>query len=66
MYKRQVLDVGCAKGFFLHDLKIALPGINVKGIDISKYAIENCIETVKNDLLVASADNLPFEDNSLI
>jgi ubiquinone/menaquinone biosynthesis C-methylase UbiE len=59
-----VLDVGCAKGFFLHDLKIALPGINIKGIDISKYAIENCIGTVKNDLSVASADDLPFEDNS--
>lgn len=24
-----VLDVGCKKGFFLHDMKIALPGIKV-------------------------------------
>ena len=59
-----VLDVGCAKGFLLHDLKIALPGIKVKGIDISDYAIINSIDTVKTDLLVASADNLPFADNS--
>lgn len=59
-----VLDVGCAKGFLLHDLKIALPGIKVKGIDVSDYAIMNSIDTVKTDLLVASADNLPFADNS--
>jgi len=59
-----VLDVGCAKGFFLHDLKAALPGITVKGIDISEYAIENCIDTVKSDLFVASADSLPFENHS--
>jgi SAM-dependent methyltransferase len=59
-----VLDVGCAKGFLLHDLKIALPGIKVKGIDVSDYAIMNSIDTVKTDLLVASADKLPFADNS--
>ena len=27
-----VLDFGCKKGFFLHDLKQALPGIKVKGV----------------------------------
>ena len=59
-----ILDVGCAKGFMLHDFKKNIPGIKVKGIDISKYAINNCIESVKNDLVVADALNLPFDDNS--
>ena len=59
-----ILDVGCAKGFMLHDFKKLIPGIKVSGIDISNYAISNCIETVKSDLLVADARDLPFEDNS--
>ncbi len=38
--KSSVLDVGCAKGFMLHDLAEYIPGITVKGVDISKYAIK--------------------------
>ena len=60
----RVLDVGCAKGFFLHDLKEALPGIDVQGVDISQYAIENSIETVRDFLSVGDARKLEFEDNS--
>ncbi len=59
-----VLDVGCGKGFMLHDLKKALPEINIAGIDISNYAIDNCIETMKPFLQVADARDLPFSDNS--
>ena len=59
-----ILDVGCAKGFMLHDFKKIIPDIKVKGIDISKYAINNSIESVKNDLIVADALNVPFDDNS--
>lgn len=60
----RVLDVGCAKGFFLHDLKEALPRIDVRGVDISQYAIENSIETVRDFLSVGDARKLEFEDNS--
>jgi SAM-dependent methyltransferase len=38
-----VLDVGCAKGFMLHDMVELIPGIRCKGVDISQYAIENAI-----------------------
>ena len=38
-----VLDVGCAKGFMMHDMTALIPGITVKGIDISSYAIDNAI-----------------------
>ncbi len=59
-----LLDVGCAKGFMLHDIAEAIPGINLKGIDISDYAITNAIEDVRKDMQVADARELPFEDNS--
>ena len=59
-----LLDVGCAKGFMLHDLAEALPGINVAGIDVSSYAIDNCLETMKPYLQVADARKLPFQENS--
>ena len=60
----QVLDVGCAKGFFLHDLCEAVPGISIKGLDISQYAIDNAIEDVKPFLQVGSATSLPYENDA--
>jgi len=59
-----LLDVGCAKGFMLHELAGFIPGITVKGIDISQYAIENAIEDMKPHLQVANATHLPFPDKS--
>ena len=59
-----LLDVGCAKGFMLHDLAELIPGIIVKGVDISKYAIENAIPDMKLHVEVANATNLPFKDDS--
>jgi len=59
-----LLDVGCAKGFMLYDLSLLIPGIKVKGIDISEYAIENALPEVKDDVHVADARDLPFENNS--
>lgn len=59
-----LLDVGCAKGFMLHDLRELIPGITVRGIDVSDYAIENSIESVRDYVSVADARKLPFEDNS--
>jgi SAM-dependent methyltransferase len=62
--RSSILDVGCAKGFMLHDLVELVPGIQVKGIDISEYAINNAIEDMKDYLQVADAKDLPFADNS--
>jgi ubiquinone/menaquinone biosynthesis C-methylase UbiE len=60
----KILDVGCAKGFMIHDFSEMIPGIEVQGIDISNYAIENCMPSVKEFVQVADARDLPFEDNS--
>ena len=59
-----VLDVGCAKGFMLHDMAELIPGITVKGIDVSSYAIENALDDVKPHVQVADARALPFPDKS--
>ena len=59
-----LLDVGCAKGFMLYDLKQALPEMTVRGIDISQYAIENGKEEVRDFLDVGNCLELPYEDNS--
>ncbi|MEP7702968.1 class I SAM-dependent methyltransferase [Paraglaciecola sp. 25GB23A] len=59
-----VLDVGCAKGFFLHDLKQLIPGITAKGIDISDYAIAHAKEEIKADVICVCATRLPFADNT--
>jgi ubiquinone/menaquinone biosynthesis C-methylase UbiE len=62
--KSSVLDVGCGKGFMLVDLLKAIPTLDLSGIDISSYAIENSHESIKNRVKVANCLNLPFEDNS--
>jgi SAM-dependent methyltransferase len=59
-----VLDVGCAKGFFLYDLKRTFPSITIAGIDISEYAISNSLPDVKNDLKIGNATKLPFQSNT--
>lgn len=59
-----VLDVGCAKGFMMHDMAELIPGITVKGIDVSAYAIENAIDDMKPHVQVADARKLPFPDKS--
>ena len=61
--KSKILDVGCAKGFMLYDFSKAIPGIAVRGIDISKYAIENGKEEVRKFLSVGNAKDLnEFKD----
>jgi SAM-dependent methyltransferase len=59
-----VLDVGCAKGFMMYDFTQLIPGIAVKGIDVSQYAIDNAVEDMKPHVQVANATKLPFPDQS--
>lgn len=60
----RVLDVGCGKGFLLYDFTKVVPGIEVAGIDISSYAVEDARSEVKPYLQVGHAKSLPFEDDS--
>jgi ubiquinone/menaquinone biosynthesis C-methylase UbiE len=60
----RVLDVGCAKGFMLHDFKLLMPKLKIAGLDISQYAIDNAIEDVKPYLKTGNAKELPYDDKS--
>lgn len=60
----KILDVGCGKGFLLYDFAQAVPGIEVRGLDVSSYAIENAKEEVKPFLQIGHAKQLPFADQS--
>ena len=62
--RSSLLDVGCAKGFMLHDLEELIPGISLAGVDVSDYAIEHAMEDVQSKVQVADARDLPFADNS--
>jgi ubiquinone/menaquinone biosynthesis C-methylase UbiE len=59
----KILDVGCAKGFMLYDFKKLNKSFELHGVDISKYAITSSIEDVRQNLKIADAQNLPYEDN---
>jgi len=59
-----VLDIGCAKGFMLHDFAGLIPGLTVKGIDVSDYAITHALEDMRLHVAVGDARQLAFPDKS--
>lgn len=60
----RVLDVGCGKAFLLYEFTQVVPGIEVRGLDISSYALEHAKEEVRPFLVQGPAHQLPFEDHS--
>jgi SAM-dependent methyltransferase len=56
----RVLDIGCAKGFLLHDLRCVVPGLVVAGLDISDYALREAMPSVSPWLTRGTAEALPF------
>lgn len=60
----RILDVGCAKGFLVKDLMLALPGLEAFGLDISKYALMHCEPEVVGRLHLGDCRRLPFPDGS--
>lgn len=60
----KILDVGCGKAFLIYEIKKILPECKVVGFDISKYAIDNAKEEIKDSLFEFNAkDPFPFGDN---
>ena len=60
----RILDVGCGKGFLLYDFIQSVAGVEVRGLDISQYAIDNAKEEVRPFLTAGHANHLPYEDKS--
>ena len=60
----KILDVGCGKGYLLFEFTKLLPECQVRGLDISEYALANAKEDVKSSLSLHRAqDPLPFAEN---
>jgi SAM-dependent methyltransferase len=60
----KILDVGCGKGYLLYEFTQSVPGVQVAGIDVSAYGVENAKPEIKPFLRVGNAVKLPFEDKS--
>ncbi|BDQ32989.1 class I SAM-dependent methyltransferase [Pseudodesulfovibrio portus] len=60
----RLLDVGCGKAYLLYELKQLLPGLVIKGFDISKHGLAEALPEVRDDLFIHDArEPFPFEDN---
>ena len=58
-----ILQVGCEKGFLLHDFHEKFPKMKIGGTDISDYAITNAMPSVKQFITKAPFTNLPSKDH---
>lgn len=58
-----ILDVGCGKGYLLYEFTQLLPKAEVRGLDISQYALDNAKPEVKGLLDHGHARSLPYEDD---
>ena len=61
--KSSVLQVNCEKGFLLHDFVTQIPGIVVSGTEVSEYAIQTSMESVRARISKAPPTSLPYADH---
>ena len=62
----KVLDIGCGKGYLLYDFLKVESEIEIYGIDISQYAIDNCKPEIRKNLVLGNAAQLPYEDDFFV
>lgn len=64
--KSKILDIGCGKGFLLYEIKKILPGIDIYGIDISRYALKSLNKLVngKFKYLDLNKKKLPYKSKN--
>jgi cyclopropane fatty-acyl-phospholipid synthase-like methyltransferase len=60
----KVVEIGCAKGFLL--VEFWKRGIDIQGYDLSRYAIDNCIEDISRFLTQLDVTKgLPLADQAV-
>jgi len=60
----KILDVGCGKGFMMHDFLQLNPKLEVRGLELSNYAINNAKTEVVNLIDQGNALELPYDSQS--
>ena len=59
----KVLDIGCGKGYLLYEMKLLIPDLNITGVDISDYGLENAKDEIKHFLSKHKAENkFPYKN----
>ena len=59
----KILDIGCAKGFLMHEFRYFLPKAEIWGIDISRYCKINALSSEKKFIKLGSCHKLPFKNS---
>lgn len=58
-----ILQLGCEKGYLLHDIKTIYPNIKIFGVEQSKYAIAKSMKSVKKNITFGPYTKLNFKKN---
>lgn len=61
---KRVLDCGCSTGHYIAGIRHADPAIEVAGFDLAAFAVEKCVESVKDCVfqLDLACQKLPYSD----
>ncbi|GBD95702.1 MAG TPA: methyltransferase domain-containing protein [Nitrospirae bacterium] len=59
----KILQLGCEKGFLLHDFKEKFPGMNIRGYEMGGYPVDNAMPSVKEFIDQGEYKKLPYMDN---
>lgn len=61
---QKVLDIGCGMAHLLYEMTQVVHGLEVFGIDISRYALQHAKEEIRDRLQYGQAQEIPFADNT--
>ena len=59
----KILQLGCERGFLLHDFKEINQSFEVKGTELSPYAVSTSMPSIRQDITICPYTSLPFSDN---
>ncbi len=60
--KSALLQVGCEKGFLLHDFHEYFSNMKIRGVEMSDYAISHCMPSVKEYIVRSDYSRFPFKE----